>query len=350
MVGRFDVRARADQPHALPGPGCDSPCAAASPSRRGHRAAARHRPRRASGRAGHALAAGDGVGRQAKGGRLLARAGRRALDSLAPSEAAKLFGDALEMLGSAARRRAVRGADRARRGAAPDGGCRATARRCSRRRGIAAELGDAELAARAALANNRGFVSSYGGQSIRSGSRRSSGRSSSTTRPQPARHARLLALLAHGAGVRTGPRPAPARWPMRRSRSPARRPIRGRSRRCSKSSCYAIWAPDTLATRSEQVRELSALVAQVAGSARRVRRQATGDEYGDRAGRFWAGRRGARARSGDRGADTAADAEMERRLPRRRDDVHARRAWRPASGWPNRRSDSDRRQVNPTPR
>ena len=29
------------------------------------------------------------------------------------------------------------------------------------------------------------------------------------------------------------------------------------------SSCYAIWAPDTLATRSEQVRELSALVAQV---------------------------------------------------------------------------------------
>ena len=73
------------------------------------------------------------------------------------------------------------------------------------------------------------------------------------------------------------------------------------------SCCLATWAPDRLATRSEQVRELSAAAGAGGGSAGRVRRQTTGDEYGDRAGRVGAGRRGARAPSGDRGADTAAE-------------------------------------------
>ena len=56
-------------------------------------------PGAASGRAGAALAAGDSLGRQAKSRGTTLRAGRRALDSLAPSEAVKLFGDALELLG-----------------------------------------------------------------------------------------------------------------------------------------------------------------------------------------------------------------------------------------------------------
>ena len=54
---------------------------------------------RASGGACPALAAGDRVGRQAKAAGYSLRAGQRALDSLAPSEAAKLFADALELLG-----------------------------------------------------------------------------------------------------------------------------------------------------------------------------------------------------------------------------------------------------------
>ncbi len=53
------------------------------------------------GRAGAALAAGDRVRRQDQGGAVCHRApGERALDSLAPSEAAKLFADALELLGT----------------------------------------------------------------------------------------------------------------------------------------------------------------------------------------------------------------------------------------------------------
>ena len=54
-----------------------------------------------------------------KAARYAVRAGRQALDSLAPSEAAKLFADALELLGTDAHGRAVRGADRAWRGTTP---------------------------------------------------------------------------------------------------------------------------------------------------------------------------------------------------------------------------------------
>ncbi len=57
---------------------------------------------------------------KAKPARYSRRAGQRALDSLAPSEAAKLFGDALELLGTEPDGGAVRGADRARRGTTPD--------------------------------------------------------------------------------------------------------------------------------------------------------------------------------------------------------------------------------------
>ena len=80
--------------------------------------------------------------------------------------------------------------------------------------------------------------------------------------PQPARHARLLALLAMELAFE----------PERARRQALADEAIALARQASDprtlaavlaSCCYAIWAPDTLATRSEQVRELSALVAQV---------------------------------------------------------------------------------------
>ena len=127
--------------------------------------------------------------------------------------------------------------------------------------GIAAELGDADLAARAALANNRGFVSSYGDVDL--------GRVAAIERalelddpPQPARHARLLALLAKELAFE--PDRARRRALVDEAIALARQASDPRTLATAlESSCYATWAPDTLATRSEQVRELSALVAQV---------------------------------------------------------------------------------------
>ena len=84
------------------------------------------------------------------------RAGQRALDNLAPSEAVKLFGDALDMLGSvpsAARSEALIGLGEAQRQTGVPG-YRETLLEAA---GIAAELRDAGLAARATLANNRGL-------------------------------------------------------------------------------------------------------------------------------------------------------------------------------------------------
>ena len=136
------------------------------------------------------------------------RAGQRALDSLAPSEAAKLFGDALEMLGSAAtadRSEALIGLGEAQR----QMGVPAYRETLLEAAGIAAELRDADLAARAALANNRGFVSSFGEVDL--------DRIAAIERalelddpPQPARHARLLALLAKELAFEPHARPAPS--------------------------------------------------------------------------------------------------------------------------------------------
>jgi hypothetical protein len=188
------------------------------------------------------------------------RAGRRALDSLAPSEAAKLFGDALDMLGSAAtaaRSEALIGLGEAQR----QTGVPAYRETLLEAAGIAAELRDADLAARATLANNRGFVSSYGDVDLE--------RVAAIERalelddpPQPARHARLLALLAKELAFE------PERARRRALADEAIALVRQAAdpqtlAEVLAGSCYATWAPDTLATRSEQVRELSALVAQV---------------------------------------------------------------------------------------
>jgi tetratricopeptide (TPR) repeat protein len=188
------------------------------------------------------------------------RAGQRALDSLAPSEAAKLFGDALDMLGSAdttARCEALVGLGEAQR----QSGVPAYRETLLKAAGIAAELKDAGLAARATLANSRGFVSSYGDVDLE--------RVAAIERalelddpPQLARHARLLALLAKELAFE----------PDRARRRALAEEAVALARQAAdpwtlatvlESSCYAIWAPDTLPTRSKYVREMSALVAQV---------------------------------------------------------------------------------------
>ena len=188
------------------------------------------------------------------------RAGRRALASLAPSEAAKLFGDALDMLGSvasAARSEALIGLGEAQR----QTGVPAYRETLLEAAGIAAELRDADLTARATLANSRGFPSRWGGVDLE--------RVEALERalelddpPQPARHARLLALLAKELSFE--PDRARRRALADEAIALARQTSDPRTlATVLESSCYAIWAPDTLATRSEQVRELSALVAQV---------------------------------------------------------------------------------------
>jgi class 3 adenylate cyclase len=91
------------------------------------------------------------------------RAGQRALESLAPAEAVKLFADAVELMGdvdSAERCEALIGLGEAQLQSG-DAAYRETLLDAAR---IASALGDAELAARAALANNRGGVSSTFGE------------------------------------------------------------------------------------------------------------------------------------------------------------------------------------------
>jgi class 3 adenylate cyclase len=122
------------------------------------------------------------------------RAGQRALDSLAPAEAMSLFADAVELIGrvdSAVRCEALIGLGEAQRQTG-DAAYRETLLEASR---ISGSSEDAELAARAALANNRGESSVFG--------EIDEARLAAIERaielddpPHPARRARLLALQA----------------------------------------------------------------------------------------------------------------------------------------------------------
>jgi class 3 adenylate cyclase len=98
---------------------------------------------------------------KSKAAHYAARAGRRALDSLAPAEAAKLFADALDLLDpgeDAERCRALIGLGEAQQ-LTGDPAYRTTLLHAAQ---IASSLGDADLAADAALANTRGFNSLIG--------------------------------------------------------------------------------------------------------------------------------------------------------------------------------------------
>jgi hypothetical protein len=97
----------------------------------------------------------------AKAASYAARAGRHALDSLAPAEAAKLFADALALVvpvDDAERCRTLIGLGEAQQ-LTGDAAYRATLLDAAR---IASSLGDPALAAAAALANTRGFTSLIG--------------------------------------------------------------------------------------------------------------------------------------------------------------------------------------------
>jgi hypothetical protein len=122
------------------------------------------------------------------------KAGQRALENLAPAEAVKYFADAVEQTGDAEGRErceALIGLGEAQRqtGVAA---YRETLLEAAR---IASELGDADLAARAALANSRGYASVVG--------ERDDERVAAIVRateldepPNPVRRAQLLALQA----------------------------------------------------------------------------------------------------------------------------------------------------------
>src|SRR5262249_10943946 len=88
-------------------------------------------------------------------------AGERALDGLAPGEALRLFGDALDLtdeMPTRERCEALIGLGSAQRQTG-DAAYRETLLEAA---GIASEIGDAELAARACLENNRGYSSVIG--------------------------------------------------------------------------------------------------------------------------------------------------------------------------------------------
>ena len=195
-----------------------------------------------------------------KAARYAVRAGRQALDSLAPSEAAKLFADALELLGNdvtIARCEALIGLGEAQRHA----GVPAHRETLLEASGIASELHDAELAARAALANNRGWTSGIGKVDVE--------RVAAIERalelddpPQPDRRARLLSLLA--VELTFAPEHA-RRWALAEEAIALARQA-GDPRTLAvvlADSAYACWAPDTLPKRAEYVRELMALVMEV---------------------------------------------------------------------------------------
>jgi hypothetical protein len=188
------------------------------------------------------------------------RAGQRALGSLAPSEAAKLFADALELFGPGTtieRCEALIGLGDAQR-LTGDAAHRETLLQASR---IASDLADADLAARAALANNRGFASGFGVVDVE----RVAGIARALELdhpPQVARHARLLALQA----VELTFEPEHARRRALAGQAIALAREAGDPRTLAavlEDAYYACWAPDTLAERAGHVLELHALVAEV---------------------------------------------------------------------------------------
>jgi class 3 adenylate cyclase len=134
---------------------------------------------------------------KAKAARYARMAGRKALESLAPAEAARLFTDAVELTGldSPERCEALIGLGEAQRQTG-EAGYRETLLDAAR---ISSSLGDAELAARAAIENNRGYSSVIGAvdeerlRAIERGLELD-------VPPKPQRRARLLALQAQELG------------------------------------------------------------------------------------------------------------------------------------------------------
>ena len=141
---------------------------------------------------------------------------------------------------------------------------------------IASDLKDADLAARAALANNRGWVSRFGAVDQE--------RVAAIERalelddpPQPARRARLLSLLA--VELAHAPEHARRRALADEAVAIARRAGEPRTLAAAlASSCYATWAPDTLARRARAGSRAERDGRGDAGSAPRVHCQVAGGD------------------------------------------------------------------------
>jgi len=182
------------------------------------------------------------------------RAGQRALESLAPAEAAKLFTDAVDLTGSvdsAEHCEALIGLGEAQRQSG-DGAYRETLLDAAR---IASDLADAELAARAAVANSRGFASASGElDEDRLGAIKRALELDDP--PQPARRARLLGLQA--MELLYGPEFTRRCALAEEAISLARQEGDPRTlAEVLRQAFYAQWAPQTLELRSGLSQELT---------------------------------------------------------------------------------------------
>ena len=181
------------------------------------------------------------------------RAGERALASLAPAEAARLFADAIELSGdldSVERCQALIGLGEAQRQSG-DGSYRATLRDASR---LASELGDAELAANAALANNRGDYNVIGEvdeQQVQAIERALE----LDDPPHAARRARLLALQAQELGWDEDFK---RRWALAEEAVELARATEDPRTLADvlRFAFYALWSPETLELRKTIAGEL----------------------------------------------------------------------------------------------
>ena len=157
------------------------------------------------------------------------------------AEAAKLFADALELLGpveDAERCRALIGLGEAQQ-LIGDPAYRKTLLHAAR---IASALGDADLAAAAALANTRGFTSLIGDlDDERVDAIERARRARRPLRRGPARPAARAAVA--GAALRARPRPGGKRSRRRRSRSHVTSAIRESGHACCSTRSTACGAP-----------------------------------------------------------------------------------------------------------
>ena len=193
-----------------------------------------------------------------KAARYSLRAGQRALDSLAPAEAARLFGDALELTGTAPslpRCEALIGLGEAQHLTGDPAYRETLLDACA----IATTLEDADLAARAALANSRGIVSVIGevDQPRIDAIERAL---ELDERSQPARRARLLALEAVELTwvLDPGRRRALADEAIALARDTRYTRDPRMLAEVLQNACYAYWSADTLQLRAALVSELLA--------------------------------------------------------------------------------------------